>query len=187
MLRISLVAAVVFFLLPAASITAQPIIRLQGAAAVPAGDLEKYTDVGYGGSLSLSIPLLFNGFEVTASGGYYHCGYKEDLPDYDFTYTTIPLTAGFRINLSDIGFIPYIGVESGVYFAEYFLEIDYGAIGKHTAKTKDTNWGIAPEIGFRMNLTPYLDIDASAKYNHIKSKYVGRSFLIIQSGFSVRL
>lgn len=160
-------------------------VKLQGAAAIPTGYTEDVVSVGYGGSFNASYQLN-SYFELSFSTGYYNFGYNDNLPDYSFTFNTIPVLFGARFNFTDYNFIPYVGVEAGGYFSTYNLEIDYGYFGKEKAVTKSRSWGIAPELGFRINLTPFLDVDVNAKYNRINTKYIARAFVLVQSGFSYR-
>jgi outer membrane protein W len=160
-------------------------IRVQGSAAIPTGYSEDIVSVGYGGNLNLSY--AFNSsFELSLTSGYFNFGLKENLPDYTFSFNTIPVIIGFRYNILDYNFIPYIGIEGGAYFSRFNLSIDYGYFGKVNVITRNRSWGISPEIGFKINLTPVLDLDVNAKYNRIKTLYITRAFVLIQSGFSYR-
>lgn len=177
---------VFFFLLISLAVlcNAQPGIRLQGSAAIPAGQLETHVDAGFGGNISFNLPVLFPGLEATLTTGYYYCGLKEDLPGYDFNFSSIPVTLGLRyvfVEGSEIS--PYVGVEGGVFFTEYFLQMDYGVLGKPEEITKEIAPGISPEVGFRIYLAPGLDLDVNARYNRIRTKYVSRAYIAIQSGF----
>ncbi|RPI76182.1 MAG: hypothetical protein EHM47_00595, partial [Ignavibacteriales bacterium] len=163
---------------------AQIKVRLQGGAAIPTGYAEDAVALGYGGNINFSYPVFISNLEVSLTTGYYYFGFKENLPDYDFSFSSIPVIAGLRFNLNDFDFIPYIGVEGGVYISEYFVEIDYGFFGKTSVLTKATHWGIAPEFGFKMNLTPSFDVDVNAKYNRIDTKYIARAYLLFQTGFT---
>ena len=170
-------------ILISSSMYGQIKIRLQGSAAIPTGYSEDIVSVGFGSNLNVSY--AFNSsFEVSFTTGYYKFGYKENLPDYSFTFSTIPVLVGVRYNILDYNFIPYIGVEAGGYFSRFNLVIDYGYFGKSDVVTNDRSWGISPEAGFKINLTPMLDLDVNAKYNRIKTNYITRSFVLIQSGFS---
>lgn len=161
-------------------------VRLQGGAAIPTGSFDEVVDVGFGANFNISMPVFAANYEVSLSTGYYYCGLKDNLPDYKFDFQTIPVLLGFRINLNDYDFIPYLGVEAGLYFHEYYLEVDYGLFGIIKTTTQQTNFGISPELGFKMNLSPALDLDVNAKYNHIKTEYYGRTFLVVQTGFAYR-
>ncbi|RPI70784.1 MAG: hypothetical protein EHM47_11510 [Ignavibacteriales bacterium] len=165
---------------------AQIKVRLQGGAAIPTGYAEDAVALGYGGNINFSYPVFISNLEVSLTTGYYYFGFKENLPDYDFSFSSIPVIAGLRFNLNDFDFIPYIGVEGGVYISEYFVEIDYGFFGKTSVLTKATHWGIAPEFGFKMNLTPSFDVDVNAKYNRIDTKYIARAYLLFQTGFTYK-
>ncbi|OGU45898.1 MAG: hypothetical protein A2000_12345 [Ignavibacteria bacterium GWB2_36_8] len=165
---------------------AQLMIRLQGAAAIPTGYAEDAVSLGYGGNINFSKQFLFPNLELSLTTGYYHFGFKENLPDYDFSFSSIPVLAGLRFNLNDYDFIPYIGLEGGIYISEYFLEIDYGLLGKTSSTTKKTHWGLSPELGFKMNLTPVFDVDVNAKYNRINTVYIARAYLLFQTGFTYK-
>jgi hypothetical protein len=166
---------------------AQPRFSYQGSAVFPTGYLEDAVEVGFGNTINASVNVFYSNLEVTASIGYYFCGFKEDLPDYNFSLKTIPILVGGRINLTDHDFIPYLGIQAGIYLNEYNLEIDDKIFGLYTAKTKENHLGAAVELGFRMNLSPSFDIDVNAKYNLLKNKYIARSFVLIQAGFAIRV
>lgn len=166
---------------------AQPGLRVQGSAAIPSGQLENHVDAGFGGNISFNLPAFLPGFEFSLTTGYYYCGLKENLPDYDFNFKSIPLTAGVRYLFGEGNEItPYIGVEGGLYFTEYFLEVDYGLLGKPVEITKEVTPGFAPEAGFRIYIAPGLDLDVNARYNRIKTKYVSRAYIALQSGFRIK-
>lgn len=175
----------VLFLLPSVS-TAQLKVRLQGSAAIPTGYAEDAVSLGYGGNINFSHPFLINNLEVTLTAGYYYFGFKENLPDYDFSFSSVPVIAGLRFNLNDFDFIPYVGIEGGLYINQYYLHIDYGFFGVTSVLTKETHLGISPEFGFKMNLTPSFDVDVNAKYNRIKTNYIARAYLLFQTGFTYK-
>jgi len=178
----------IFFILLILAVTVNAQVRLSihGASVVPTGSFQDAVEVGYGGNITISY-LPFNPYiELSLSSGYYFCGYKKDLPDYNVAYTTIPLLAGIRLNFTDFDFIPYIGLDAGIYFPRYDIEVDYGLLGKNAYTTYDRDPGIVPYAGFRMNLVSNLDMDVNAKYNRINTKYIARSFLLIQTGFAYR-
>ena len=150
----------VFFLLLislAVCFNAQPGIRLRGSAAIPAGQLETHVDAGFGGNISFNLPVLFPGLEATLTTGYYYCGLKEDLPGYDFNFSSIPVTLGLRyvfVEGSEIS--PYVGVEGGVFFTEYFLQMDYGVLGKPEEITKEISRVSHPKLASEFILLPDL-------------------------------
>ncbi|GJQ32940.1 MAG: hypothetical protein HBSAPP04_17790 [Ignavibacteriaceae bacterium] len=173
--------------LTSANIFPQIGVRLQGSAAIPAGQLENHVDAGLGGNISFNLPVLFPGLELTLTTGYYYCGLKENLPGYDFNFKSVPLTAGFRYLIGEGNEItPYIGIEGGAFFTEYFLEVDYGLLGKPVEITREVTPGISPEAGFRIYIAPGLDIDVNARYNRIRTKYVSRAYIALQSGFRIK-
>ena len=184
-MKVNYFIILIFAILIPSNMFGQFKIRVQGSAAIPTGYSEDIVSVGYGGNFNLSY--AFNSsFELSFTSGYYNFGYKENLPDYAFSFSTIPVIVGIRYNIIDYNFIPYIGVEGGVYFSRYNLTIDYGYFGKVNVITNDKSLGISPEAGFKINLTPMLDLDVNTKYNRIKTKYITRAFVLIQSGFSYR-
>jgi hypothetical protein len=162
-------------------------IRLQGGAAIPAGQLETHVDAGIGGNISFNLPVFLPGLEATITTGYYYCGMKENLPGYNFNFKSIPLTIGMRYIFGEGNEItPYIGLEGGAFFTEYFLEVDYGIMGKPVEITKEITPGISPEIGFRIYISPNLDLDVNGRYNRIRTKYVSRAYIALQTGFRVK-
>ena len=183
-LRILILSAFLFF---SEYNYAQIKIRVQGASAIPTGYAADAVSLGYGGSVNLSYPFVLQNLELSFTTGYYYFGFKENLPDYDFAFSSVPVIAGLRFNLNDYDFIPYVGIEGGIYISKYLLEIDYGYFGKTSAITKATHWGISPEFGFKMNLTPAFDVDVNAKYNRINTKYIARAYLLFETGFTYKL
>ena len=166
---------------------AQVKIRLQGATAIPTGFAEDAVSLGYGGNINLSHYLINSYFEISLTAGYYQFGFKENLPDYNFSFKSIPLIAGLRFNFTDYDFIPYVGLEGGIYFTEYLTEFDDGFLGINSVITKATHWGLSPEAGFKINLTPLFDLDVNAKYNRINTQYIARAYLLIQTGFTYKI
>lgn len=141
------------FFLISTNIYGQFKIRAQGSAAIPTGYAEDIVSVGFGGSFNLSY--AFNSsFEVSFTSGYYNFGYKENLPDYTFSFSTIPVLIGIRYNFLDYNFIPYIGLEAGGYISKFNLAIDYGYFGISNVTTYDKSWGISPEAGFKIKSDP---------------------------------
>lgn len=160
---------------------------LQVAAAIPAGYFEDVAEVGAGSTLNLAYYPINSNLEFSFSTGYYLCGFKENLPGYTFRYSGIPVLAGVKFNFTDFDFIPYAGLEAGVFFDRYLVTIDYGILGKFSTETTAVNPALTPYIGFRMNLSPMLDLDVNAKYQRINTKYYPRAYILIQTGIAVRL
>lgn len=159
---------------------------MQFAAAIPAGYFEDVAEVGGGSTFNMVYYPLNVDLEFSLTTGYYTLGFKENLPGYTFRYTGIPVLAGAKFNFSSFDFIPYVGFEAGVYFDRYLVTIDYGLLGKFTTETTDINPGISPYAGFRMNLSPSLDLDVTARYNRINTKYYARAYIVIQTGLAYR-
>jgi hypothetical protein len=183
--KISLLIVTSFFLLTF-SVLGQGKFRIQGATAIPTGYAEDAVSLGYGGSLNFSIPVIFSNIELSLTAGYYEFGFKENLPDYNFKFKSLPVIAGFRFNFNDVDLIPYMGIETGIYITEYFTKIDYGVFGNTETITNETHWGISPEAGIKMNITPSIDLDVKAKYNYIRTVYIARAFLLIETGFAIK-
>ncbi|MDP2303793.1 MAG: outer membrane beta-barrel protein [Ignavibacteria bacterium] len=177
------------FILILSTINHFPQMRIgsQGSVAIPAGFFEDAVDVGFGTNVNFSTTVLYSNFELTGSIGYYKCGFKEDLPDYNFKFETIPLLIGARFNFTDVDFIPYVGFDAGLYHSKYYLEIDYGLLGTLSAKETENKFGFSPVVGFRMNMTPFFDVDVNARYNRIRTKYIARAFVSIQAGIAFRI
>jgi opacity protein-like surface antigen len=171
------------------SINLFPQMRIgsQGSVAIPAGFFEDAVDVGFGTNVNFSTTVFYTNFELTGSIGYYKCGFKEDLPDYNFRFETVPILVGARFNFTDVDFIPYVGFDAGLYHSKYYLEIDYGLLGTLSAEETETKFGFSPVLGFRMNMTPFFDVDVNARYNRIRTKYIARAFVSIQAGIAFRI
>lgn len=176
-----------FCILSSITLFSQTRIGMQGSVTIPTGYFEDAAEVGFGNTLSFTFPLFTSQLEGVVASGYYHCGFKEDLPDYNFSMSTVPILAGVRYNFTDVDIIPYVGVEGGIYYSFYDVKVDLGLIDKLHEKTKSNNWGFSPYGGFRMNLSPAFDIDVNIKYNRIKTVYIARAFLVVQAGCAIRL
>ena len=70
---------------------AQLKITLQGASAIPTGYAADAVSLGYGGDINFSYPFMLPNLELSLTTGYYYFGFKENLPDYDFAFSSIPL------------------------------------------------------------------------------------------------
>ncbi|HZW39502.1 MAG TPA: outer membrane beta-barrel protein [Ignavibacteriaceae bacterium] len=171
----------ILFVLP---VNAQFNLGLNGAAAIPTGYNEDYVDLGFGGNVNITYPVDFLNMELSLTSGYYYFGLKENLPEYNYSYSTIPVLAGVKIRLYEGSIVPYIGFEAGAYITRYDLELDYGYVFKYNVITKETHFGFAPELGFRLPLNEYFNVDVKAKYNRVNTKYVSRAFVLIQTGFN---
>lgn len=169
------------------ALQAQLRSSVQVAAAIPAGYFEDVAEVGGGSTLNLAYYPLNANLEFSLSSGYYICGFKENLPGYTFRYSGVPVLAGIRFNFTDFDFIPYAGLEAGIFFDRYLVTIDYGILGKFSTETTAVNPALAPYIGFRMNLSPVLDLDVNAKYQRINTQYYPRAYILIQTGIAVRI
>lgn len=166
---------------------AQFRVGSQGSVAIPAGYFEDAVDVGFGTNINFSSTVFYSNIEVTGSIGYYNCGFKEDLPDYNFRFQTIPILIGARYNFTDVDFIPYAGFDAGLYYSKYYLEIDYGLLGSLSTEEREAKFGFSPVLGFRMNMSPLFDVDVNARYNRIRTKYIARAFVSIQAGIAFRI
>lgn len=186
MKNITIISFILFVSLISLPASGQIKIRIQGATAIPTGYAEDAVSLGYGGSVNFSMPVILSNIELSLTAGYYQFGFKENLPDYDFKFSSIPILAGIRFNLMDVDVIPYVGIETGAYITEYLTKMNYGFFGDTTIITNATHWGISPEAGFKMNIVPALDLDVKAKYNYIRTKYIARAFLLIETGFTFK-
>lgn len=183
-----LMAEILFFsILFSSPSDAQLRVAVQGTSVVPTGELETYTEVGYGGSVVISYYPVTTDFEFTLSSGFYLAGLKENLPGYDFDIEFLPVALGLRYNFGDVNLIPFAGAEAGYYKSKYILLIKSPILGNSLTETREWNFGYAPYLGFRMNLSEALDFEVSAKYNVIITKYIGRGFINIMSGIAYRL
>lgn len=185
MKRTKLIIIIIATLFNYSSVLPQMRVGLFGSSVIPTGYFEDAVDVGYGTSFNFNYSV-FSNFEITISSGYFNCGYKENLEDYSFKFQTIPLLIGAKLDLTDFDFIPYIGIEGGIYFSKYVLDINDFSLGKISVTTNDKHLGVAPQVGFRMNISDDFDLDVCTKYNLLKNKYIARSFIMIQTGFAYR-
>lgn len=185
--KILIIKVFILFFIISFGAVAQVRVTIQGTSIVPTGELETYTEVGYGGSVNLSYYPFTTDIEFTLSSGFYHAGLKENLPGYDFDIEFLPVTAGLRYNFADVNVIPFTGAEAGYYKSRYILLIKSPILGNSLLETKEWAFGYAPYAGLRMNLSETLDFEIAAKYNVIITKYVGRGFINIMSGLAYRI
>ncbi|NUN10530.1 MAG: hypothetical protein HUU54_15250 [Ignavibacteriaceae bacterium] len=174
------------FLLPLET-AGQVRTGFQLSSVVPTGEMETYTEVGYGGSVLLNYYPFTSDIEFTFSAGFYRAGLKENLPGYDLDIDLIPATLGIRYNFGDVNLIPFAGAEAGAYYSRYNLIIKSQILGNSTVETKAWNFGYTLYSGFRMNLSELLDFEVTAKYNTVITPYIGRGYINIMSGLSFRI
>jgi len=87
---------------------------------------------------------------IGLAGGYHQFAGEGAVDDL----TIIPVHLAAKYNFKLTGVQPYIGLEGGPYFA-------------NTGGEGDTNFGLAPRVGFRIPLSRGFDLDINAKYNVI--------------------
>lgn len=160
--------------------------KVSGSAVIPAGEFTKQVEAGYGFSVTGIYQLPVENFYVTLTGGYYFLGFNEKLKQYKMDYSTIPLTAGLKAEFPIYDLIPYVEIGAGIYFSKYQVEVIDIFTGPFTVLTDERTAGFLLSGGLRFMVTPGLDLDFSINYNKLQSKYPGRAFFNINTGFSVR-
>lgn len=134
-------------------------IGVNGAAALPLGDLADGTDFGFGGDLTLDY--YFNDkFDLGIEAGYKTFPYSSDLADGEaINVIPIQLTAGYHMDIDD--WIDLYGeLGGGLFITSSTL----------SGAESYTDAGISPRIGVAFELTPLLFLDVNANYTHVFSE-----------------
>lgn len=167
-------------------------------ATATASDQQKLMlrDVGVGFGLALNYYYRFDRslfLSISGAVGVFGNGYfRRQNADGSFPvlntfyFQNNPLvnyafTGGLRYNFALSGFQPYLGLEAGTYF------IGGGGIRPEGSQTTPVNLAVTPKAGFRYQLQPGLDLDASVKLIALISGYVPFSYASVNIGVSYAL
>lgn len=134
-------------------------------AGVPLGDFGDFAKTGFGGSAHVKY-FLSEQFALGLNIGYYSFGGEDIEVTLPFIGTTtiegattniIPVTVAAEYYFTSEGFKPYAGLDLGLYFSGSDAEDAEG----------ESNFGIAPTLGFSYGLNESIDLNVNAKYNMI--------------------
>lgn len=147
-------------------------IGIQASVGLPMGDFKDVADAktGFGGTGTYFYEAE-GAFMITGSIGF--LSFSTD-PDKG-SYMMIPVMAGARYAFSEGNFMPYAGAEAG------YSIFSFSASGGGTA-VSNNNIGLAPMLGFMMEMSKGLNLDVNAKYNMILTSGSTTSYLGVNAG-----
>lgn len=135
--------------------------------ALPLGDFGEVASLGYGASAGYELGLSDN-LSVTARAGYILLAVDSELSDFIKNMSMIPIQAGVRYYLDEVGTGLHAGLQIGVHSMSVTTEdIDLGALGTIEGSTEsESDLSIAPTVGFSVTE----QIDVSGRFNIIMTK-----------------
>lgn len=141
---------------------------------IPTGDFGDVVNTGFGLNGVFSYFLQRN-LLITGTIGYWSFGKSEG--GVDFTFSTIPFNAGLHYRFSEVGFVPFIGAETFLFFNN--AKIEY--LGYSTSDS-ETKFGFVPLFGFAYKLSPTMELRGALKYHIIFTEDENTTFLGILLG-----
>lgn len=158
------------FIAFAVNVNAQQI-GVQASVGLPMGDFSTGGATTGFGATGTYFYEAEGVFMITGSIGYLTFGTDPDAG----SFSMIPIMAGARYAFSEGEFMPYAGAEAG-----YSL-FTFSASGGGFSVT-DNNIGLAPMLGFMMELNKGLNLDVNAKYNMVLTSDYTTSYLGVNAG-----
>ncbi|MGC8748569.1 MAG: outer membrane beta-barrel protein [Candidatus Kapaibacteriota bacterium] len=141
---------------------------------IPTGDFADAVNTGFGLNGVFSY-FLQKDILITGTIGYWTFGKEES--GIKLTFSTIPFNAGFIYRFADVGFIPFIGAETFLFFNSW--KSSY--LG-YTGSDSETKFGFVPLIGFANKIAPNIELRASMKYTIIFTEGSNTTYLVFIVG-----
>ena len=130
--------------------------------AFPTGDMSDGVGIGIGGTVTGLYEFTKN-ISAGVQTGYTSFAEKDNN---GVTFSVIPITAVGKYYFSESNFKPYIGADLGLYLLKAKASV---SVSDYTfsASATETDFGVAPAVGFEYILSDKLSLDANAKYTDI--------------------
>jgi len=143
-------------------------IGLQVGPQIPISDFGDVFDVGLGFN-GIFEYALSSQFTLNFTSGYHWWSEsaQEEAVEVTYRFSTIPLIAGFSFLFLPHGVSPFAGLKLGVHIETRSGTVS--ALGTELASESETktHFGITPEVGVLIPVSPMFGIVFSAEYNHI--------------------
>lgn len=132
--------------------------------------LTQFAEPGYiGGRINLNYMFNYN-LAAQIAVGYIKFGEKSLGSNFKIQSSYLPITGGIEYYFLYGKSSPYVGGSIGYYIAGRDLPSEY------------TQWGVAPNVGYRMFLGDNLRLNVAADYNIVIASYQP-SYLQLRIGF----
>lgn len=174
-------ALIFLFLLPfilKAQISLLPSVGVQ----IPTGGFssDNYLGTDFGGTLALKYEIT-ESFDMGLSVGYHRFSYSLEKQ----MNAMIPITATFENRFGDYAFKPMIGFDAGIYNFYHTEKTTNDTYSLNTTRT-DTKMGIAPSVGFYINLSDAYSLCAIAKYHYACDDSNPYTYVGLNVGLNIR-
>lgn len=152
-------------------VNGQSAISIGGNVALPIGDWADFANIGFGGTASYEHQFNRN-LTGTATAGYLIWGGKEDIPDFKYDYSAIPVLAGVKYF-----FVPgqgfYVAGQAGFHF--FSVDVESTVPGfQFSSSGSETEFSAAAGLGYEVPAGSKGAIDISAMFNLISDlNYIG--------------
>lgn len=152
---------------------------------IPTGSFSDNIGMGFGvtGTFLYNLqPKLY----LVGHIGYQRFGYKSSTTVESGGYNIIPIVGGARYELGEGNFIPYVQGEMGFYFMSWSIS-KTSYFGSTEYSDSESQFGMAPSVGFTLPLTPTMMLDANLKYNMIFTDVVNTTYIGLNAGILIPL
>lgn len=147
-------------------------IGIGGNLALPIGDWSDFANIGFGGTVSYEHGFSPN-LVGTATVGYLIWGGKEDVEDFSYDYSAIPILAGIKYFFTPgKGF--YAAAQAGVHLFTVDVEFDDPFLNEFSGSASESEFGGAVGLGYEIPMGPKGAVDLNAMFNLISDlNYLG--------------
>lgn len=162
-------------------------LGVNAGVAIPSGDMGDMYKTGFGGGVTLVLPIPFP-VELSASIGYYRFGFNSDhfneqiklagsnkTFDIDAPLNLIPVTVNARYYFIPVGVRPYAEVTAGIGIASlksvYLESTSGGSASLKTSDVSETKQFFTIGAGVLVGVGVAADLDVNVKYAVLGQKF----------------
>ncbi len=120
-----------------------------------------------------------NKMRVGLNIGYFFDSESED--GYTSTVFTQPITGLFEYSFMDSKFSPYAGIDAGIYRIGSRISGDGESLSG-----SESDFGIAPTVGFNYEISDKIDLNTSVKYNYILTENYATTGINFNAGVVIK-
>jgi len=177
-LRFALIPLLFLPFMLKAQISLLPSVGVQ----IPIGDFssDNYLGTDFGGTLALKYGIT-ESFDMGLSVGYHRFSYSMEKQ----TNAMIPIAATFEKRFGDYAFKPMIGFDAGIYNF-YHTEKTTNDTYSLNPTVTTTKMGIAPAVGFYVDLSEKYSFCAIAKYHYACDDAKPYTYVSLNVGLNIR-
>ncbi len=154
------------FLILSTNNFAQTRLSMQAGLQIPESDFGNVANSGFG--IGATVEFKHNSkFSFTAGVTYNHWAQKNPYNSQPVgSFSSVPLTVGFRYYFRPQDVQPYLGLEVGIYSMTYTQTYEYST-PQSVTQSNETGFGLAPMFGMLINVDETFDIDLNLKYHTV--------------------